>query len=75
MYRSSHACRLNIAPLILALTLLGSNAWAGGILIYEAGQMILRFINRAGSPLLADFCPSRRADIGHKQSFRVCLRI
>ncbi|NUT76961.1 transporter [Pseudomonas sp. C1C7] len=54
MYRISHARRLHISSLVLGLGLLNGNAWAGGILIYEAGQEGNGLANAGAAALATD---------------------
>lgn len=54
MYRRSHARRLPVSSLAFALGLLSGNAWAGGILIYEAGQEGNGLANAGAAALATD---------------------
>lgn len=54
MYRNDQTPRLRLSALAFSLSLLTGNAWAGGILIYEAGQEGNGLANAGAAALATD---------------------
>jgi long-chain fatty acid transport protein len=54
MYRNNQTRRFHLSALTLGLSLLTGNAWAGGIMIYEAGQEGNGLANAGAAALATD---------------------